>query len=305
MPTIQNTSLSVVGHERKGGRQTRVMRRWVNWVTDLLTKKTKPFSTTLFPWCSFQFSSEKQINGGREEGLPQLLLLKSPSFFSDYEYRFSPKFQLLKAWESPHPTSLFLAAHAHSVKAVISSSSSSITSDILRHLPSLQLVAATTIGLDQIDLQECRRRGISVSNAGKVLVEDCADMAVGLLIDVLRKISAGDRFVRSGHWSIREDFPLGSRVSLWSLFSCGQYANWIKANASFRLGKSGMCSNIVFGRENDRYFLGFNIVLKSRRACDSKIIEQGRSERMRTKSEIRFLFIDSFAMGIVKRRECF
>lgn len=147
-----------------------------------------------------------------EEALPQLLILKPPSLFSDFQYKFSPKFQLLKAWESPLPTTLFLTTHAHSVKAVVSSSSSPITSDILRHLPSLQLVVATTVGLNQIDLPECRRRGISITNAGKILSEDCADMGVGLFIDVLKKISAGDRFVRSGLWPIQKDFPLGSKL---------------------------------------------------------------------------------------------
>ena len=126
--------------------------------------------------------------------------------------RFSPKFQLLKAWESPLPIPLFLTTHAHSVKAVLSSSSSPITSDILRRLPSLQLVVATSVGLDQIDLPACRRRGISIANAGKVLSEDCADLAVGLFVDVLRKISAGDRFVRSSLWPVQNDFTLGSKV---------------------------------------------------------------------------------------------
>ena len=36
---------------------------------------------------------------------------------------------------------------------------------------------------------------VSIANAGKVLSEDCADLAVGFFVDVLRKISAGDRFV--------------------------------------------------------------------------------------------------------------
>lgn len=155
-----------------------------------------------------------------EEALPQLLILKPPSLFSDYQYKFSPKFQLLKAWESPLPTTLFLTTHAHSVKAVVSSSSSPITSDILRHLPSLQLVVATTVGLNQIDLPECRRRGISIANAGKILSEDCADMGVGLFIDVLKKISAGDRFVRSSLWPIQKDFPLGSKVISFFSFPC-------------------------------------------------------------------------------------
>lgn len=59
----------------------------------------------------------------------------------------------------------------------------------------------------------CRRRGIQVANAGNLFSEDVADMAVALLIDVGRKISAADGFLRRqiqppASW----DFPLASKV---------------------------------------------------------------------------------------------
>jgi hydroxypyruvate reductase 2 len=41
---------------------------------------------------------------------------------------------------------------------------------------------------------------------------DVADMAVGLLIDVLRKVSASDRYVRQGLWAAKGNYPLGSKV---------------------------------------------------------------------------------------------
>lgn len=42
--------------------------------------------------------------------------------------------------------------------------------------------------------------------------EDVADMAVALLIDVLRKVSAADRYVRQRLWATKGDFPLGSKL---------------------------------------------------------------------------------------------
>lgn len=81
-------------------------------------------------------------------------------------------------------------------------------------LSSLRVIVTTSAGLDHVDLLECRRRGIAVANARNVFSEDVADMAVGLLIDVLRKISAGDRYVRRGLWATNGDYPtLGSKVS--------------------------------------------------------------------------------------------
>lgn len=70
----------------------------------------------------------------------------------------------------------------------------------------------SSAGVDHIDLVECRRRGIKVTSAGDAFSEDVADYAVGLLIDVLRRVSAADRYVRAGLWPARGEFSLGSKL---------------------------------------------------------------------------------------------
>lgn len=42
-----------------------------------------------------------------------------------------------------------------------------------------------------------------------LLNTDVADHAVGLLIDVMRKITISDWYVRKGLWPIRGNYPLG------------------------------------------------------------------------------------------------
>ncbi|XP_060218706.1 glyoxylate/hydroxypyruvate reductase HPR3-like [Lycium barbarum] len=145
--------------------------------------------------------------------LPELLVINPPPVFIVHQHQFSTKFKLLKAYESPLTTDLFLQTHAQSTKAIICYGKSPITSNILHLLPSLRLVVTASTGFNHIDLPECRRRGIAVVNTGDVFSEDTADTAVGLLIDVLRKISAGHRFVRAGNWVITNlQYPLGSRL---------------------------------------------------------------------------------------------
>ena len=70
----------------------------------------------------------------------------------------------------------------------------------------------TSAGVDHVDLEECRRRGIRVTSAGDAFSEDGADYAVGLLLDVLRLLSASDRYVRSGLWPKNGFYPLGNSV---------------------------------------------------------------------------------------------
>lgn len=115
---------------------------------------------------------------------------------------------------------------------------SPVTSDTIRQLPALRCIIGSSAGLDHIDLVACRRQGIAVTNAGPSFREDCADLAIGLLIDVLRRISAADGYVRRGLWPMKGDYPLGSRVSFFfpSRFECIgakvllKYCHWSRAD---------------------------------------------------------------------------
>ncbi|KAF8413079.1 hypothetical protein HHK36_001055 [Tetracentron sinense] len=146
------------------------------------------------------------------QNLPVVLVLLPVRILLMFEEQISKKFRLVKSWESSMPTPLFLSTHAQSVRALLCSGRHPITSEILGLLPSLQLIASTSAGLNHLDLSECRQRGIAVANAGTVFSEDGADFAIGLLIDVLRRISASDRFVRGGLWPLKGDYPLGSKL---------------------------------------------------------------------------------------------
>ncbi|KAE8650264.1 glyoxylate/hydroxypyruvate reductase HPR3 [Cucumis sativus] len=147
--------------------------------------------------------------------LPQILILGPPSIFPYLESQFSNRFLFLKPWLYNLPLTQFLTSYAQSTQALLirGGGNTQLTSTIIDCLPSLKLVVTSSVGVDHLDFPELRRRGVAIANAGNLFSEDTADMAVGLLIDVLRKISAGDRFVRQGLWSKKEDFPPGLKLS--------------------------------------------------------------------------------------------
>lgn len=64
----------------------------------------------------------------------------------------------------------------------------------------LRLIASFGTGTDHIDLRAARERSILVSNTPDVLTEDTADMTIALILAVARRISEGERLVRSGRW---------------------------------------------------------------------------------------------------------
>ncbi|MGH6930858.1 MAG: 2-hydroxyacid dehydrogenase [Dongiaceae bacterium] len=67
--------------------------------------------------------------------------------------------------------------------------------------PRLKLIANFGTGVDNIDLKTARQRAVTVTNTPAVLTEDTADMTMALILAVPRRLSEGERLVRSGQWT--------------------------------------------------------------------------------------------------------
>jgi len=66
--------------------------------------------------------------------------------------------------------------------------------------PQLKLIASFGNGVDHIDLAAAKAKGLVVTNTPGVLTEDTADMTIGLLLAVMRRVGEGMRVVRAGEW---------------------------------------------------------------------------------------------------------
>jgi lactate dehydrogenase-like 2-hydroxyacid dehydrogenase len=80
---------------------------------------------------------------------------------------------------------------------------------MLPQLPALEIVSSSSVGTDSIDVAACKERGIHVTNTPDVLNDDVADLAIGLVLNALRRLSDGHDYVRSGTWSRSGMMPLG------------------------------------------------------------------------------------------------
>ncbi|XVF10714.1 hypothetical protein REPUB_Repub07fG0206200 [Reevesia pubescens] len=156
----------------------------------------------------------------KEEELPRVLVHRPPNFHFPFKHRLDTQFRLLDPLDSdPHESTYsFFSRHADSIRVLLCVDPTPISRNLLSLLPSLQLIVCSSAGVDHVDLQECRRWNIAVTNAGKAFSPDVADLAVGLLIDVLRRVSAGDRYVRAGLWARNGEYPLGFKVWFFFLF---------------------------------------------------------------------------------------
>jgi glyoxylate reductase len=77
----------------------------------------------------------------------------------------------------------------------------------------LKIVANYAVGYDNIDVEECTRRGVLATNTPEVLTETTADTAWSLLMAAARRVPEGDRFLRSGtSWIWGPEMMLGQDV---------------------------------------------------------------------------------------------
>ncbi|GJN28896.1 hypothetical protein PR202_gb17069 [Eleusine coracana subsp. coracana] len=163
-------------------------------------------------------------------GKPALLLFRrvDPTFSAALHSRF----RVLDLYASCGSLDAFIAsaaADADPLRAALVAAGGPVRVDaaFLDAVPSLRCVVTTSAGVDHIDLAECERRGVAVAGAGKTFSVDVADHAVGLLIDVLRRVSAADRYVRRGLWTAQGGYPIasskvgGKRVGIIGLGSIG------------------------------------------------------------------------------------
>jgi len=64
----------------------------------------------------------------------------------------------------------------------------------------LRLIASFGAGVDHIDLAAARAKKIMVTNTPGVFTEDTADMTMALILSTPRRLSEGEKLMRSGQW---------------------------------------------------------------------------------------------------------
>jgi glyoxylate reductase len=73
---------------------------------------------------------------------------------------------------------------------------------VLSRAPRLQVVSNMAVGVDNIDVQACTRRGIPVGHTPGVLTEATADLTMALLLAAARGIVSAAADVHAGHWQL-------------------------------------------------------------------------------------------------------
>ena len=101
---------------------------------------------------------------------------------------------------------------AEQVSAIVTRSNEAVPEDVVRGLPALEIIATCGVGYDLIPRRLAAERDIVVANTPDVLNAAVAELCIGSLLALLRRLPQADRFVRAGRWATA-DFPLATSLA--------------------------------------------------------------------------------------------
>jgi glyoxylate reductase len=104
-----------------------------------------------------------------------------------------------------------------------------INKETIELAKSLKVISTYSVGFDHIDVNYAKERKIRVGYTPEVLTDATADLAFSLLLDLLRRVSEGDRIIRNGKWKViygAHDYVgvdlQGKTLGIWGLGRIGK-----------------------------------------------------------------------------------
>jgi lactate dehydrogenase-like 2-hydroxyacid dehydrogenase len=98
------------------------------------------------------------------------------------------------------------------IRAIATEANRGASRALIEALPNLEVIGVFGVGTDAVDLVAARERRIPVSNTPGILTDECADLAIGLMLASARQIVFADRYVRDDSWVAKGPIPLGRSI---------------------------------------------------------------------------------------------
>ncbi|MEO8756147.1 MAG: 2-hydroxyacid dehydrogenase [Devosia sp.] len=87
-----------------------------------------------------------------------------------------------------------------------------VGAELMDRLPKLEIIANFGVGYDSIDTQAARQRNVRVTNTPNVLNDAMAEITIGMMIALARRLPQADQYVRQGKWPAGT-FPLQTELN--------------------------------------------------------------------------------------------
>ena len=110
----------------------------------------------------------------------------------------------LKITYEPEITPEQISGKIEDFDVVIVRSRTKLTKDLIEKASKWKIIARVGVGLDNIDQNAAKEKGIRVINAVEGAMNAVAELVIGLMLSLAREIPRADREVRNGNWIKKE-----------------------------------------------------------------------------------------------------
>lgn len=102
---------------------------------------------------------------------------------------------------------------APTIRAITGGGESQVERSLMDSLPALGIISIMGVGYDRVDVRSALERGVPVTHTPDVLNDEVADLAIGLMLSIARRIPHADRYVKDGRWHAQGPLPLARKMS--------------------------------------------------------------------------------------------
>lgn len=140
---------------------------------------------------------------------------------------------------------------AHEIKdaEVLIAGTEKISEDVFKNATNLKLISRVGIGLDGIDFELCKKYGVRVAYTPDAPTMAVAELCVGLMLDLARKISQTDKAIKNGIWNRHMGMLLyGKTVGIIGIGRIGKSLVHLLSSFNVKFKAYDVAPDLAFGR---------------------------------------------------------
>jgi lactate dehydrogenase-like 2-hydroxyacid dehydrogenase len=136
---------------------------------------------------------------------PEILITRQIYF--PLQQALEREYTVHKVWDAPDRQA-FIEAVGPRLRGVVTTVVDGVSAREIDAMPKVEIISCFGKSLAKVDVAAARRRGIAVTNVPDSVSVPVADIALGLIVMVMRRMTEAERYVRAGKWP-EKPFPPG------------------------------------------------------------------------------------------------
>jgi len=135
-----------------------------------------------------------------------------------------------------------LLERVREVDGLVAQLTDKVDAELLAAAPKLRVVSDVAVGYNNVDVAAAKQRGIMITHTPDVLTDATADLTLGLILGITRRLVEGDRLIRRGGWKggFGLDFMLGTdlrakRLGIIGMGRIGQVSRSARPRSGWKL----------------------------------------------------------------------